>query len=288
VYDLFNKVLILSQGETIYFGDSSTAGVLRWFEHAFHRSLPRGTSIPDFVLDLVNVSFLEEEGQGGREEGVTGGNEGGKGGKPLLVLEEQQGSSSSFTSASTASSSSLSSNPSLTSSLSPSPSQVEKKDSKKKMDEERKEEEAKQQQRHHHYHQQKGPLDIVKAAALFCSSPSFLALREEIAGVNSRALSLEKKDGNHHQNQQQQQQQQQQLTTKERIWAATHKGEIGWGYRFQVGRGRVGGRDGWSDGSPPSLFIGSHSLFSSSSFQILHRWFSIGTSNSISPIRGTS
>jgi hypothetical protein len=103
VYDLFNKVLVLSQGNTIYFGDSSTAGVLRWFEHALHRSLPRGTSIPDFVLDLVNVSFLEEED--GMEKEMEGGEEGEKRLQIMLALtEEQQGSSSSCTSASSSSS----------------------------------------------------------------------------------------------------------------------------------------------------------------------------------------
>ena len=55
VYELFNKVLILSQGETIYFGGSKT--ILDWFSTKLHRTLPLGTSIPDFVLDLVNVSF---------------------------------------------------------------------------------------------------------------------------------------------------------------------------------------------------------------------------------------
>jgi len=217
--------------------------VLRWFEHALHRSLPCGTSIPDFVLDLVNVSFLEEEGQSGKEGWVEEGKEEGKVGKALLVLMEgHQGSSSSCTSASSASSSSLSSSPSLSSSSSPSPSRVEKKSSKKREEEERKEEEAsqkQQQQQQQQQQKQKGPLDIVKAAALFRSSPSFLALREEIEGIHAQALSLEKKGDGHHQHQQHQQQ-----TTKERILAATHKGEIGWGYRFQVGRegGREGGR----------------------------------------------
>ena len=229
--------------------------MLRWFEHALHRSLPCGTSIPDFVLDLVNVSFLEEEGQSGKEGWVEEGKEEGKVGKALLVLMEgHQGSSSSCTSASSATSSSLSSSPSLSSSSSPSPSRVEKKSRKKREEEERKEEEAsqKQQQQQQQQQKQKGPLDIVKAAALFRSSPSFLALREEIEGIHAQALSLEKKGDGHHQHQHHQQyqqrhqqhqhQQHQQQTTKERILAATHKGEIGWGYRFQVGRG--GGREG--------------------------------------------
>lgn len=104
MYDLFNKVLVLSQGNTIYFGDSSTAGVLRWFEGTLQRSLPLGTSIPDFVLDLVNISFLEDED--GKEGGMERGEEEGK--KPkngLASTGEQHGLSSSGTSASSASNS---------------------------------------------------------------------------------------------------------------------------------------------------------------------------------------
>jgi ABC-type multidrug transport system ATPase subunit len=35
VYELFNKVLILSQGETVYFG--GTKHILHWFETALDR-----------------------------------------------------------------------------------------------------------------------------------------------------------------------------------------------------------------------------------------------------------
>lgn len=37
VYELFNHVLILSQGETVYFG--GTKEILRWFDTALHRSV---------------------------------------------------------------------------------------------------------------------------------------------------------------------------------------------------------------------------------------------------------
>jgi hypothetical protein len=83
--------------------------------------------------------------------------------------------------------------------------------------------------------QQLGPLHIMKAAALFHLSPSSLALRQEIKESRARALSTEKdqrhkhygKDGSTNKHA---------LTTKEKILAATHKGESGWAYRFQVGR----------------------------------------------------
>lgn len=58
VYELFNQVLILSEGELIYFGGTKT--ILSWFDTKLRRVLPLGTSIPDFVLDLVNVSFEDE------------------------------------------------------------------------------------------------------------------------------------------------------------------------------------------------------------------------------------
>jgi len=35
VYELFNRVLILSQGETVYFG--GTKDVVHWFDTALHR-----------------------------------------------------------------------------------------------------------------------------------------------------------------------------------------------------------------------------------------------------------
>ena len=38
VYELFNKVLILSQGETVYFG--GTKQILHWFEKSLHRCVP--------------------------------------------------------------------------------------------------------------------------------------------------------------------------------------------------------------------------------------------------------
>jgi hypothetical protein len=64
----------------VFFGP--TSGVLPYFEKTFRRRLPLGTSVPDFVLDLVNVSFLDDvdiRREGGREGGEEGKAAGGKG-----------------------------------------------------------------------------------------------------------------------------------------------------------------------------------------------------------------
>ncbi|KAM3570024.1 hypothetical protein VYU27_007902 [Nannochloropsis oceanica] len=202
VYDLFNKVLVLSQGNTIYFGDSSTAGVLRWFEGTLQRSLPLGTSIPDFVLDLVNISFLEDED--GKEGGMERGEEEGK--KPkngLASTGEQHGLSSSEKS-------------------------IKRKENKKE-----KKQEGMTQHKQHKQQQQQGPLQIIKAAALFRHSPSSMALREEINEIHARALSIEK-DHRHKHHGEDERTDRHVLTTKEKIIAATHRGESSWAYRFQV------------------------------------------------------
>jgi len=260
VYDLFNKVLVLSQGNTIYFGDSSTAGVLRWFEGTLQRSLPLGTSIPDFVLDLVNISFLEDED--GKEGGMERGEEEGK--KPkngLASTGEQHGLSSSGTSASSASNSLPPPSSSSFSSFSCSPSRIEEKSIKRKENKKEKKQEGMTQHKQHKQQQQQGPLQIIKAAALFRHSPSSMALREEINEIHARALSIEK-DHRHKHHGEDERTDRHVLTTKEKIIAATHRGESSWAYRFQVGRLRV--REGRREGGRESRTVeGAKSFFKS-------------------------
>ena len=59
IFNLFDKVLVLSKGNQIYFGE--TSGLGQWFESKLDRPLPPRTSLPDFIIDVVNVSFNETE-----------------------------------------------------------------------------------------------------------------------------------------------------------------------------------------------------------------------------------
>ncbi|ORY53746.1 P-loop containing nucleoside triphosphate hydrolase protein [Rhizoclosmatium globosum] len=58
-YQLFDKVLFLARGETIYFGPNNGEEV-DYFEAIGH-AIPEHVNVPDAVLDSINVDFLGDE-----------------------------------------------------------------------------------------------------------------------------------------------------------------------------------------------------------------------------------